>query len=518
VYVLKKTNIGGLIGSVMIIMIASRLLSLLSSQIYMTTFGTESIYINIYSYAINIPNIIFTSIGTALSTVVIPIYVGHRAVGELDKAKKFADNIITVSTVLTLILVILGICLSPLLVGFTDFTKTEASRSFAVKSLMIVMPVMFFYAWNYIFQGMLQAAGKFWLPAFVSVPSSLIVIAYVVFLSDRFGVTGLLFATIIGLSLQAFILVPPLVKDGYRYRPCFRLGDPDIKKAGSMTVPVLIGVGAYQLNMLFNSTMIAKYDAGMVTILTFVQNISIQLVLAFVYSITAVVYPKLSESAAKNDMNEYKQTLSGILKSVSALLIPITFGFISVRRPLLQFLAAWGKVTPEAVSKAEVFLSLYAIGLIGIGLKEILDRALYSVKNTRISAVNGFVIMAVNIVVSLSLMPFIGAYGIPLAYSAASIVGLCNLLWQLKRKVGSFATGMGKEIVKSIVCAVLMAVAVGGVNAFLDSQNFADSFGVRVIVLIVPAFVGVCVYAVLGYILKIEAVRQYADKLRAKIH
>jgi len=126
--------------------------------------------------------------------------------------------------------------------------------------------------------------------------------------------------------------------------------------------------------------------------------------------------------------------------------------------------------------------------------------------------------MAVNIVVSLSLMPFIGAYGIPLAYSAASIVGLCNLLWQLKRKVGSFATGMGKEIVKSIVCAVLMAVAVGGVNAFLDSQNFADSFGVRVIVLIVPAFVGVCVYAVLGYILKIEAVRQYADKLRAKIH
>ena len=66
----------------MVIMIASRLLALFSSQVYMSVFGTDNIYINIYSYAINIPNIIFTCIGTALSTVVIPIYVGHKAVGE----------------------------------------------------------------------------------------------------------------------------------------------------------------------------------------------------------------------------------------------------------------------------------------------------------------------------------------------------------------------------------------------------------------------------------------------------
>ena len=178
---MKKKNLAGAIGSVMVIMIASRLLSLFSAQIYMSVFGTDSIYINIYSYAINIPNIIFTCIGTALSTVVIPLYVGHKAVGEEQKAKYFADNIITVSTVLTFILVIIGMCIAPLLVNFTGFAKDDASRSYAVKSLMIVMPVMFFYAWNYIFQGMLQSCGRYKLPAFVSVPSSLIVIAYVLF-------------------------------------------------------------------------------------------------------------------------------------------------------------------------------------------------------------------------------------------------------------------------------------------------------------------------------------------------
>lgn len=501
----------------MVIMIASRLLSLLSSQIYMSVFGTDSIYINIYSYVINIPNIIFTCIGTALSTVVIPIYVGHHAVGEKDKAKLFADNIITVATLLTLVLVVCGICLSPVLVGFTDFAANDNSRSYAIRCLMMVMPVMFFYAWNYIFQGMLQAEGKFWLPAFVSVPGSLIVIAYVLFLSDRFGVTGLLIATVAGLALQAFILVPPLYRLGYHYRPRFRLRDPDIIKAGKMTVPVLLGVGAYQLNMLFNSTMIARYDAGMVTILTFVQNITVQLVLAFVYSITAVVYPKLSESAAKGDMEDYKATLGGILKTVSAILIPVTAGFIAVRKPLLSFLVAWGKVSDEAVSKAEIFLCLYAVGIIGIGLKEILDRALYSVKNTKTSAVNGFLIMIVNIVLSLALMPLIGAYGVPLAYSVASIAGLCNLLLQLKKKVGSFAPGMGTEIVKSIVCSALMIGVVYGVGLLTESIFASDGFAVRIIKLGVPVAAGVAAYAVFGYIAKIETVRSYAGIIISKL-
>lgn len=511
--ILKKFNFLSAIGSVMIIMIASRLLALFSSQIYMSVFGTDNIYINIYSYAINIPNIIFTSIGTALSTVVIPIYVGHKAVGENEKAKKFADNIISVSLVLTCILVILGICISPFLVKFTGFGKETETRIYATKALMIVMPVMFFYALNYIFQGMLQSDGCYKLPAFVSVPSSLVVILYVLYLSDRFGVTGLLYASVAGLSLQALILIPPLYKNGYRYRVRLKLTDPDIVNAAKMAVPVLIGVGAYQLNMLFNSTMIARYDKSMVTILTFVQNITIQMVLAFVYSITAVAYPRLSESYAKGDTASYKESLGTILKNVSVILIPITFGYISVREPLLNLLVAWGKVSLDAVKKAEIFLSFYAVGILGIGLKEILDRALYSIKNTSISALNGFLIMFVNIILSLVLMPYIGAYGIPLAYSLASLAGVSNLLFQLKRKIGSYGVGLLKQIIKSLFISILMWLLVFFILKGLNLIFTGDSFIIRIIKLGTPAFIGAVFYLILAYILKISLIRDFADKI-----
>ena len=112
----------GTVSYVMIIMILSRLLSLVSTQIYMSFFGVDS-FLNIYSYAITIPNTIFNCFGTALGTVFIPIYAGHLAKGEDREAARFANNIITISLAFTAVLVAIGMALSPLLPRFTAFRE-----------------------------------------------------------------------------------------------------------------------------------------------------------------------------------------------------------------------------------------------------------------------------------------------------------------------------------------------------------------------------------------------------------
>jgi len=504
----EKKGLLGSISYVMIIMLLSRVLSLVSSSVYMSFFGADDLYLNIYSYAITIPNTIFNCFGTALSTVVIPIYASHIAEKKYDKAQAFANNIITVASVFTACLVLIGIALSFVIPRFTAFNEGE-SYNFAVKSLMIMMPVMIFYGLNYIFQGMLQSVGKYGWPAFVSVPSSLIVILYVFTLADKFGVTGLLVATFIGLSLQALILIPPLFKSGYRYTPSFNLKNPDIISAGKMTVPVLIGVSAYQLNMFYNTSMIARFE-GMVSLLTYVQNIVVYMVLAFVYSVTAVLYPKLTQSIALGKTDEYKNTLSTVLTNVWMLLVPITFGLISVRDELLSLIIGWGKTGEESLEAASLLMLMYCIGIIGVGSKEILDRAFYAIKDTKTPAVNGFIIMAVNIILSLILIKHIGAYGIPLAYSVASITGLCVLLYLLKRKIGAFAKGLGTSLVKSVISGAVMYVAVVAVRNALSSAVVSDGVAARLVKLGVPCIVGVVVYGVMLLILmrdKLKALR-----------
>ena len=510
----KSKALAGSISYVMIIMVLSRLLSLVSTQVYMSFFGLDS-FLNIYSYAITIPNTIFNCFGTALGTVFIPIYAGHLATGDDKRAARFADAIITVSTAFTAVLVLIGIAISPILPKFTAFNSGE-EYNFAVKALMCMMPVMLFYGLNYILQGVLQSRGKYGWPAFVSVPSSLVVIIYVFTLGDRFGVAGLLAATFLGLSLQALILIPPAIKAGLRYHVRFTLKDPDIRKAGSMTLPVLLGVSAYQFNMFFNTTMIANFD-GMVTLLNYVQNIVIYMVLAFVYSVTAVIYPKLTESFSRGDTDGYKSTLSGVLQSMTALLIPVSFGFISARKPLLELIANYGKITDSDIEKAAILMAMYSIGILGVGLKEILDRAFYACKNTFLPAVNGFVIMAFNVTLSLILTRFMGAYGIPLAYSLSSLIGLCVLCTLLRKKVGPYAKGLGTTLVKCIVSGAVMALFVTAVNYGLSLALPSVSVAARIIKLAIPVAAGVVVYALMTLILKVNAVLTVLDAVKRKL-
>lgn len=506
----------GSISFVMVIMVLSRVLSLVSTQVYMSKFGVRDMEISVYSYAVSLPNIIFNCFGTALSTVVIPIYAGYISNGNREKAKRFADNIITVAAVFSLLLIGIGLALSPFLPVLTQFNASDEARRFCTKALMIMMPVMFFYGLNYIFQGMLQSEGVFGWPAFVSVPSSFTVIAYVIFLSDRFGVTGLLVATFCGLSLQALILIPPLLRKGYRYRPSFALKDPDILSAGKMTLPVLLGASSYQLNMFYNINMISNFD-GMVTLLTFVQNLILNMVLAFIYSVTAVLYPKLTEYAAQQKMDEYKSALGKVLSSVMLLLLPITFGLLCVRVPMLELISKWGKIESGDIENAAMLVAMYSIGIVGIGLKEILDRAFYALKETRVSAVNGFIIMLINIALSLCLVRVMGPFGIPLAYSVASIAGCVILLLMLRRRVGRYLSGFFTTSGKALLASVLMSAAVLLISAALSKLS-GDGLGMRLIRLFLPAGAGVFVYAVLLYLFRVEEVRSLLSAFLQKLH
>lgn len=471
--------------------IFSRLLALLSTQIYLSAFGAKDVELNIYSYALIMPNIIFTAIGTALTTVIVPIYSSLLAKNETEKSKKFLDDMISISTLLMVLLIIVGLIISPYIVNFSYYKNSIEQFNYAVFALRVLIPVMFFYGLNFIFQGILQSHHKFLLPALVSIPSSLTVIIYVLFLSNKFGVTGLLFATLLGLSLQALFLLPAVLKTGYVYKPSFDFKSEEIRHSLKLTAPVLIGVSAYQINSVFNISMATKFMN--VTVLQNVQNIVLTSVLTFIYSVTSVYYPRLSTFWAKKDVDSYKKTLSEIFSGVLFLIIPISFGFVMVRMPFFNLLSKWGKVTTDDINVMAIILSLYAIGIPAMAFKEIIDRAFYAQKQTKVSAIIGFVIMIFNIIFSLSLIKFLGLYALPLSYSLSSTVGVSILLIIMNKKIGHFFDGIGKLTLKCTISAIVMSVSIYGVETIITNIYF-DNLIFRILHLFVPVTLGVIVY------------------------
>jgi putative peptidoglycan lipid II flippase len=120
-------------------------------------------------------------------------------------------------------------------------------------------------------------------------------------------------------------------------------------------------------------------------------------------------------------------------------------------------------------------------------------------------------------VLSLTLTNIIGAYGIPLAYSVASLTGLVVLLIALRRKIGQYCKGLGTNFVKCVISGIIMAIAVIAVSYVLDGVLATDTFMVRLVKLGVPVCIGVVVYAVMVIILKVDAVKPIVDVIKRKV-
>ena len=504
---LKQNNQLRSIGSVMILMLVGKLLSLLANQVYLSYFGADNEQLNIFSWVLQIPNYLFQSLGTGLSSTVIPLYAALLAQQKQREASRFGSNIICITSLGMVLLIALGMAASFFMPQLTDFTD----KAYATKALMIMMPVMFFYAMTNIYQGILQSMDRHMSAALINLPSGIVILLYIALFADKFGVTGLLWTVVLGLFLQFAILPLPAHRAGFRFKPVVDLKDENIRTVGRMMLPVVLGASAYQFNMFFNNTMMSAVEPESVTLFNFVQTLILSSVMTLVLAITSVKYPALTVCAAKEDMMGFRRELSGTMGAMIYLLTPIAFGLIILGHPLLELISLHGKVLPENIDTEAAFLTMYCLCIVFLGLKEIADRALYSLRITRVSAWVGVVIMAVNIFFGyiLSRLTPLGAAGIPLGYSIGVIVGTFWLLLRLKKEILFFGGNLVATTVQSILGSAVMSAAVIGVHRLFSGVFASGSILDRIVLVFVPTFLGMIVYFVLTYLLKAQPIREF---------
>ena len=511
---MKKESQLKSISYVMLIMLVGKLLSLVANQAYLSYFGSENEQLNIFSWVLQIPNYLFQALGTGLSSVVIPVFAAMCVTDRKKEANRFGSNIICIASLVTLGLIAVCMVLAQYLPQFTDF----GDKAYATMALRIMIPVMLFYALTNIYQGILQSLNSFVAQALPNLPSGIVILGYLIFFADDFGVTGLLWAVVLGLFLQFAILVVPAHKAGFRFRPVLDFQMPSIRTAGRMMVPIVLGASAYQFNMFFNNTMMSNVAPESVSLFNFVQPLILTAVMPLVNAITSVIYPDLTAHVAQNDMKGFKGSLSDTMKGMIFLLTPISVGLIVLGEPLLNLISLHGKMTPQDISVEYLFLVMYSLCIVMLGLKEIVDRSFYSLRETRISAIVGVIIMVVNLIVGFVLSKFtpMGAAGIPFGYSLAVIVGTAFLIVKLRKKVGAFGGAIGGTVIKALLCSAVMAVVVYGAHWLLAGVFASGSVGHRAVLVFVPMLVGVVVYFALAFALKADPLVQFLGNFRGR--
>ncbi|NHM28263.1 murein biosynthesis integral membrane protein MurJ [Desulfofundulus sp. TPOSR] len=415
-----------------------------------------------YLVAMIIPALLFGLVGTTITTVGIPFFSEY--IHRPDKRSELPVLIWTSFHAVTgalLIIALLGLPAAPWLVrilapGFTP--EQAALTTQLVRVLLPMVVIMGMVGWA---QGVLNAHQHFAAPAFMGIPYNIIMIGGILLAGAYGGIAGVAWATVLATVSQFLIQVPALYRRRISYRPVFNWRHPALKKMLWLAGPVLIGVGANQLNVIVDRMLASGLAEGSISALNYAQRVLNLPQGLFAIPLITVLYPTLTERTALEDSTGFLAGLSRGLRVLAFVLIPLTVGTMILREDLVQFIFQRGAFDAKDAGMTAVALLFYTPGLLFLMWREFLNRAFYALQDTWTPMGTGLVAVAVNIALNLILVRYTGLAGLALATSAAAGVGCMLLFWLLRRRLGHIGgTALVRETGRILAASLLMGLLV----------------------------------------------------------
>lgn len=469
-----------------------------------------TMYSDAYLVSMNIPGVIFAGIGTAIGTTFIPVYFEvYNNLGE-ERARKFTNNVFNIVVLLCIILSILGLIFIEPLVKLFAYGFNEETFNITVNFTKILMLGIVFIGASNIFTAYLQVKNNFIIPGIISLPYNVIIIISII-LSTKYDHYVMIWGTLIGIISQFIFQIPFAIKYSYTYKIVLNLKDKYIKKVICLLGPVFIGVAVNQINTMVDRTLASGLVEGSISALNYSSKLNTFIMALFISSVSTVIYPMLSKLSAENDKEKFVSSIVRCINIIILLVVPITIGAIILSNPIVELLFQRGAFDSRATDMTATALSFYSFGLIGFGLRDILCKVFYSLKDTKTPMINGALAMVLNIILNIILVKLMGYAGLALATSLSAIICIFLLFGRLKKKIGYFGQDrIIKTTLKSTISAIVMGCITYSAYNLLNNM-LGVGFVSNTISLFISICIGAIVYGILVIVLKVDELSLITD-------
>jgi len=480
---------------IMIITLLSKVSGFLREITFAAKFGT-SVSMDAYNIATVIPMTLFVAVTAAIATTVVPIFTEYFQKEGKQKAFDFINNLLGVVLVATVILTFLGFTFAPYLVKFVAPAFTGEKFELTVKITTILLPTMVLIAASNIFTGALQAMEHFTVPAMIGIPYNIIVITVAILYGGKFGITAVAYSTIIATFIQTLVHLPVLYKLGYRFKLRVNFKDEGVKRVILLAMPVLVGTGVQTINVYVDRVIASFLPDGSIAALSYANRLKTFALGVFSTSIATAIYPVLSQHSVADDKEGFLKSLNFVVSGILYVLIPVSVGAMVLRVPIIKVLFERGAFDEKSTYLTSIALFYYAIGMTAYGLRDVLSRSFYSMKDTKTPMINGAIAVLLNIALNLILVRYLKLGGLALSTSIAAIFATFLLFTSLKRKLGKIG---GKYMFMSFIRAMFASVVMGVVVHFVYNNMIikmpSDKRIYEVIVLFITILVGAIIYS-----------------------
>lgn len=502
---------------IMIFTLGSKFLGFIRETLIAAKFGA-GMETDAFFVALTATGLITGLISTAIKTTFVPILSEIKAKeGKIGKINH-TNNMINIIFFVSLILVLLGLLVSPFLVKLLAKGFYGEQYDLAVKLTRIGMPKLLFSGLIGALTGFLHSEQKHLSSAAIGFPFNLVYIFYLLFLSTPFGIEGLMVAAVIAVISQLLIQIPEAKKAaGYRYEFILDLKDDYIKKVLHMSLPVFVSVAVNDLNAIVDKALASSLVSGSISALNYANKLNTLILGVFISAITTVIFPILSRESSSNNIPSMKRIMSYGVNLILLITIPATVGLVILAIPIVQVFFQRGEFDEIATSMTAKALVFYSLGLVGMSLRTLLDRLYYSLHDTKTPMKNGAISVLFNLILNFILVRYMAHAGLALATSIAITIATVLMFYRLKKKLGSI--GMISYLkcgLKAGFASIIMGVVVN-----LVYQELYKILGIsklyNLVSLLVAIGVGVIVYIVLCYVFGIQEIKHIVKELRGWI-
>jgi len=507
-------------GAIAVATLISRLLGLVREMVYARFMGNGWVA-SAFLLAFQVPNLFRRLLGEgALTAAFIPQFkLMEKTEGEMAmwrSANAVLSGLIVAASVVVAV-AMAGVSLA-LMVG--DFqTKTRLMLSL----LRLMFPYLLMVCVAAVCMGMLNARGKFFVPALGSTALNVVMIASVLFLAPRMGqdlpqqIYGLALGVLGAGVAQAAFQFPSLMSDGWRYRWVNPWNDPTVGEVVRRMIPTTIGVAAFQINVVvtqgfaffMGESIVASFQYA-VRLMELPQGL-------FGASLATYLLPTLSGFAAEKRYDEYRNVLVEGLSHLTLINLLAGALLLGLAEPIVRLLFEGGIFHAGATQSVARALMYLAPGLVAFSGTSILARAFYAVGDTKVPMQISLFCLGVNLVLSVLFVLAMREAGLALANTLTSTLNLALLGYALRRKFPKLDFGpIFREAPWILGTALGTAGLVCGLSEIWQRWQGVDGVGVRLVAVFGPATVGAGVYLGFLWWKELASCRAFLGVLLAK--
>lgn len=501
---------------IMIFTLGSKFLGFIRETLIAAKFGA-GMETDTFFVAMTATVLITGLISAAISATFVPVLSEVESKEGKEGKINHTNNMINIIFFSSLILVLLGWLVTPILVKLLAKGFFDEQYELAVKLTRIGMPQLLFSGLIGALTGFLHSEQRHTSSAAIGFPYNFIIIFYLLFLTSTFGIKGLMVAVLIGVFSQLLIQIPEAKKAGYKYKFIFNLRDDYIKKVFFMSLPIFAGVAINDLNAIVDRTLASSLVSGSISALNYANKLNTLILSVFISAITTVIFPLLSKESSSGNIQGMKKIMGYGVNLILLIAIPATVGLVVLSTPIVQVAFERGEFDEVATLMTERALIFYSLGLISMSLRTLLNKVYFSLQDTKTPMINGVISVSLNIIFNLILVQFMAHAGLALATSIAITIATLLLFYGLKKKIGSLGT------LSYLKCGLKasLASAIMGVSAYLVYNGLYKTLGesklYNLVSLLAATGTGVVVYGVLCYVLGVEEARVIIGKVKDRI-